>query len=415
VGRRRRTTRARPRGMSRLLRWALGSFAACLGLAVAAAGRPSSGQAPHRTLPVEAPGPDPGSGGAGPAPSPRGSGDPVRSAAAGGGAPPPSVSAFSSPEACEELLARGRPARAPGTLRVGTWNIRWFPDGGPGARPRTGKGPVATHLDWLACALASLDVDAVALQEIKGTARARRALGAVLQRLNALTGGHWQVELDDCPGLGRQHVGILHDARRLRRRDGFDIGALNPRGPAACDHMLRPGRAVYFERDGGADFHLVAVHFKSGIGRTDLELREQTTRRVGRAHAFAESRVPDTDVILAGDWNTMGCSRCKPKVTAEEELGELDRSLGAVTRPFRRVPATIDCSAYYRGRPAFLDHFVVHRGMREVPASARAEVHGFCADVACRRLDAGSMPRAYHELSDHCPLVLEFDDRDLDG
>src|SRR5690606_4307078 len=68
--------------------------------------------------------------------------------------------AFSSPERCDALVRSGRLLpRAPGTVRFGSWNVRFFPDGGP-------SGPSKpTDVAWLACAIAFMQVDVLAVQE----------------------------------------------------------------------------------------------------------------------------------------------------------------------------------------------------------------------------------------------------------
>ena len=44
---------------------------------------------------------------------------------------------WASAESCQRALAAGRrPARASGSVRIATWNLKWFPDGGPGRRPK---------------------------------------------------------------------------------------------------------------------------------------------------------------------------------------------------------------------------------------------------------------------------------------
>ena len=63
--------------------------------------------------------------------------------------------AFHSLAQCEAAL-RARPPRARSApVRIGSWNIRWFPRG-----TRHGKNPEQrTDLRWLACAIVSLEVD----------------------------------------------------------------------------------------------------------------------------------------------------------------------------------------------------------------------------------------------------------------
>jgi predicted extracellular nuclease len=72
---------------------------------------------------------------------------------------------------------------------------------------------------------------------------------------------------------------------------------------------------------------------------------------------------------------------------------------------------TPDCTEYFEGKAGTLDHLVVSTGMREVAATAR--VTGYCALAACADI-AGAMPAAAERLSDHCPVVVEIQDRDLD-
>jgi endonuclease/exonuclease/phosphatase family metal-dependent hydrolase len=299
-------------------------------------------------------------------------------------------------------------------VRVGTWNLRWFPHGGPGSRPRTGEGPVATNIDRLACEIAALGVDALALQEIKGGDESRGALERLTHELDSLTHGAWRVELDHCAGNGRQHVAILWDAGRLRATEPRDVAILNPRGTGACDGNLRPGLSLYFTRPGGLDFHFVAVHLKSGPQRTDLEDRAESMRAMGGIHEIAQRIETDGDVVIAGDFNTMGCARCKPKVSSVDEHSWLDALLGGLEPPMRRVLPSHPCSEYYRGRGTLLDHILVSSAMKEAEPAARVEVHGFCAELACARVTDKGVPDEYRELSDHCPLVLELDARDLD-
>jgi hypothetical protein len=64
-----------------------------------------------------------------------------------------------------------------------------------------------------------------------------------------------------------------------------------------------------------------------------------------------------------------------------------------------------------RGKASTLDHIVASTGMRDVAAAAR--VTGYCAVAGCADL-TGPMPAASKRLSDHCPVVVDIQDRDLD-
>jgi predicted extracellular nuclease len=115
----------------------------------------------------------------------------------------------------------------------------------------------------------------------------------------------------------------------------------------------------------------------------------------------------DADVLVLGDYNTMG-RKDAPPVSAQEELAVLD---GELAPGFRRLAMTPNCTEYFEGHGGTLDHLVVSTGMQEAAATAR--VTGYCALAGCADL-TGAMPAASERLSDHCPVVLEIQDRDLD-
>ncbi len=290
---------------------------------------------------------------------------------------------------------------------MATWNVRWFPDGVPGKRP---KRPKPTDVPWLACSLAWMGVDVVALQEIKGHPAARAKLDELTRELDAATRGAWRVELDRCPQGPIQHVALLWDSRRVSA-DGFgDVGSLNPHG-APCEKLLRPGFAGYFRFPGGFDAHVVSLHLKSGARRRDLDLRAGSFAALGGATRDLVAVRSDADVVYAGDFNTMGCRHCSPAQTVGDELVALDAALKAAS--LRRVPASSTCSEYFEGRGTLLDHVVVTTATREA-SSASAAVSGYCGALACGPLGSHEPPLAYQALSDHCPVLMDFVDRDLD-
>lgn len=316
-------------------------------------------------------------------------------------------SIWTSPEACARSLPRTA-SRADRTTRLMTYNLHWFPDGGPGKR--VGKSP--TDIEWLACALAASEVDVVFLQEIKTTARARSELAHLIARLNQHTGGDFRVELDTCPIETTQHVGFLYDARRVTARDFAVYPRLNPHG-VPCKDQLRPGFGAFFRFRGGLDLHLINVHLKSGERRRDYDLRQRSVEAFAGAVREARRRYDDDDLVIGGDLNTMGCRHCSPSISAEQELATLAGKLRGATVPLELVPAERTCSEYHRGVGVLLDHFVVSRGLRGAN-SLRSSVAGFCGDRECRSFTDTAKPLAAQRLSDHCPVVLDLRDIDDD-
>jgi endonuclease/exonuclease/phosphatase family metal-dependent hydrolase len=326
-----------------------------------------------------------------------------RSPAADRGSP------FASRAACEAYLSKHPRGRQRGP-RVGAWNIRWFPYGTKDNHDPDRR----TDLEWLACAIASLDVDVLAVEEIVQDPGGRNALLDLLARLDALTQGRWRAELDECPGSGRQHVGLLLDTTRVDLGTSEPIAALNP-GRSACDRSLRPGYGAYLRFHAGPDLEVVVVHLDSGTTARDFGNRQRSLGRLGEVAAMIERREHDADLLVLGDFNTMGCKDCVPAVGADDEIAQLDARLGASS--FRRVllPEAGACTHYQRGHAGTLDHMVVPSAMREVPAGARLEVYGACRDLACNPPARGEHPAALERLSDHCPIVLELLAEDLDA
>lgn len=80
---------------------------------------------------------------------------------------------WSSAEQCEQVVRAGRrmaPAQD-GALRIAAWNIRWFPDGDLNNTDPAKR----TDLPWLACAIAWMNVDILALEEIRTSSAAQEA------------------------------------------------------------------------------------------------------------------------------------------------------------------------------------------------------------------------------------------------
>ncbi|MBX7196341.1 MAG: endonuclease/exonuclease/phosphatase family protein [Sandaracinaceae bacterium] len=299
--------------------------------------------------------------------------------------------------------AAARPDTHPGQVRVAALNVRWFPDG-----DAHGADTHATDLDALAAAIAELDVDAIGLEELLRHEHAVAALDTLRGRLDTLTHGRWEAVVDDCPDdEGRQHVGLLYDGSRAERLAVHRVDALagNERG-GGCAGFMRPGLGVALRFASGFDAWLVVVHLDSGTDDRAVERRaradaafEGLTSELARTHG-------DRDVIVLGDFNTMGSDR---GVSGLDEIGQLEHVLDGAG--FRRLWLEPGCTEVSGGRVAMLDHIVVSSATDELAPSARGAVGGPCGRSRCRihRDD----PWLAH-VSDHCPVSVSFDGRDLD-
>lgn len=318
--------------------------------------------------------------------------------------PGQSGNAFSSPESCAaEVEAGRRLARPPGVARFASWNLHWFPDGKPGR----GSG---TDTDWLACALWWLDADVVAIQEVKQTPHAELALAALLRELNRISGARYRAQIDDCGSRVPQHVGLLWNEARVQASELATLPALNPSGEA-CGKQWRPGFAGRLQFPGGLDLLTVSGHFKSMPDARSLELRRTSFAALPGVLRDNEARSRDPDLLLLGDLNTMGCETCSPPVSAEQELAATADALKR--RGLRLVPADAPSSYVGEGSGALLDHAVAAERMRELGPGARSHVAGACQSGAAP-LSRRAAKQTRRRLSDHCPIVLDLTDRDLD-
>ena len=292
-------------------------------------------------------------------------------------------SVWAGPDACLTAIdGDGRLQKADSALRVATWNIRWFPFGDK-ATDIPGK---YTDLHWLACALTWLDAEIIAVQEILTTPAAANAMDSVLAQLSANTGGEWRMALSECGSGKKQHVGFIWDASRVTLSDQRDVWQFNGAATGEtnpCQNSLRPGFYAYVERKGGgADFHLFAVHADSGVSSRDLDNRERALARMGSVMAPLLDR--DTDIIIAGDFNTMGAG----DISADTEIKALASTVASETPGFdHRVPYP-GCSHYYSSKAGMLDHILVATGMAEA-ATSQPVTTGYCAELVCGRPGSG--------------------------
>ncbi len=311
---------------------------------------------------------------------------------------------WQSKAACESYF-KSRPVKDP-IPRLATWNLRWFPDGTPEVRAKDG-----VDLEWLSCAIASLELDVIAVQEVKRTPLAKQALAQLLANLTSLSGATYGAELDACGLDDDAHVGFIYNRERVTVDTWQDYPSLNPYG-VSCQGRLRTGFGGYFKFANGPDLNLISVHLKSGSDERSYTLRRQSLAGLKTALDRAYVPNPDDDRVVLGDFNTMGCSDCVPVVSQASELQTLSQELLAMGAQARDLPTDLQCSEYYLGQPSLLDHVVAAGPFSEFAPGARVRVSGYCGVAKC----AGFLtpPPAYVGLSDHCPLVFELDAQDQD-
>jgi predicted extracellular nuclease len=203
---------------------------------------------------------------------------------------------------------------------------------------------------------------------------------------------------------------LIWNEARVAASDVQTIAALNPHG-SACENQLRPGLAARFRLPGGLDLSAVSAHFKSMADRRAFGLRRTSFESVPGVLRALTGAAHDRDFLLLGDLNTMGCDECDPVVSPRDEMLSVETLLRG--SGLRLVGADAAGSELYRGRLTLLDHALAATAMRELSPSAQSHLAGACAAGAAP-LSARAAKKLRHTLSDHCPLVLDLTDRDLD-
>lgn len=310
----------------------------------------------------------------------------------------PSSSPWASRAACEAALATEelRRSSSESALRVGTWNIRYFPDGAAG-----GESELATDVEWLACTIALLDVDVLAIQELKQHARARAASQELARELHALTGRDYVLELAHCDDPDMHRPAVLYDAARVTLTRRRTIGQFE--SGSRCSDETSPVLAARLELEERPGFELVVVHAPPGKKPDEHAARSAFWARLTSWLSSATSSSEPTDLMLLGDLNTWGCAGCREPLDSAHErqrLAEILRSSKLLP-----IPASEPCSFMLGNDAPLLDGFFVSTGLRE-QAGEQAVVSGYCAATHCR--DTFPEARSERALSDHCPLLLEL-------
>ena len=144
--------------------------------------------------------------------------------------PQEEVMVWASGSGCQKVVqAGGRMAIATDDkLQVATWNIRRFP---LGQLPNRSQKPnPRTNRSWLACSIAWMNIDVLAVQESFATAGARQAREEVLRLLEGMTGVSWRWVSQRCGGM---KIGFLWDTKRVEVQQVKSLKAFNVRAQSS--------------------------------------------------------------------------------------------------------------------------------------------------------------------------------------
>ena len=287
----------------------------------------------------------------------------------------------------DPVARASEPRASSGPLRVGTYNIRFL-----------GQDP--TDLDRLRGVIASVDPAVLALQEVIRDEPAR-----TVARMLSVDGRSYRVATAQCGGRSGLRVAFLYDEARVAWRATREFPAMEAEGEGVCTTGDRAALAGTFVARGVGEVTMVSMHLEA---RSEPERVERRKAQWRRMFAIRERLVREghSTVILLGDTNSTGWR--------DDAHGERSFIEAEAQRAGARVETEgLACSEYFRTgertwEPSMLDHVVASPGVVR-PGSLR--LHGYCAELACRRWVASEPPDEYVTVSDHCPVSVELAER----
>lgn len=300
---------------------------------------------------------------------------------------------FAGPGVTEAELPTGPPAS--GAVRFAHFNLRNFP---LDERPQTADLGYSrrTNICDLQDVLAGLDAQVLGFVEVCDT----RRFPPILRRAGG--GRSMRILFSQDGGGGGQHLAVAWDGGVFELVEGpIEIRAI------VVKPGLRPGLAVRLRSRITPDFDFTVVEVHLDSGRGDLEYRLDQVRLLGEWVAEWIDATGDPDLVVQGDFNTMGGRNVSPV----EELGLVDAVLEGAG--LRRLDNATGCTQYWEGpgdadglHQASLLDLVYLRGL-EAAGPARSWLH--CDRLQCGELVSrpGREDGTFFDVSDHCPVTFE--------
>jgi len=180
---------------------------------------------------------------------------------------------------------------APSTIRIATWNLRKFSEGG--------EHP--PDLVEIASIIKSAQFDIVAIQEVQRD-------GQIVEKLRRQLNEPWRHIVSDRTGSNYERYAFLYRSDRV---DIVDGSAMLLSGPEVAVFDRVPFTARF--RAGHFDFALITVH----LSFTNTERRASEARALS-ALARRLSESGEKDVIVLGDFNEQ---RTRPNLQVFDQQG----------------------------------------------------------------------------------------------
>ncbi|MDC7807024.1 ExeM/NucH family extracellular endonuclease [Luteimonas sp BLCC-B24] len=308
---------------------------------------------------------------------------------------------------------RPAPPQVPGDVRIAAFNLENLFNGDgrgggfPTARGAETPAQYARQLEGLVATITALDVDVAALMELENDGYdAASSLAQLVDALNAAGPARdWRfVDAGTGPGTDAIRVGLIYRATRVQPKGAAATLGGGPFARYSRAPLAQAFVPVRGGRPDGADFSVVAVHFKSkGCGNADgadadtgdgqacwNATRTESARRLLEWLATAPTGAGER-VAVVGDFNAY----------AREDPLRLFYDAGW-RDPFAAGPDAPAHSFVFNGQAGRLDHALLSRALAARVVGA-AKWHTNADEPDDMRAREASGP---WRSSDHDPLVV---------
>ena len=271
-----------------------------------------------------------------------------------------------------------------------TYNIRTFD-----------SKSVKTNKVELKRLLRELDADFITVQEIVNAQSFRDFIKNEFK--------DYGLYLSTCGGAGRQKIGFIYLKKKFKLLKAYEDKRLsnpNSLSSKSCGR-LRPALVGEFQEvKTRKRFFVIGLHLKAGSSLTSYDQRALQYDLI-KGLVSELKRKNKRDVILMGDMNTTGYIK-----------GDIDyRNFSQMLRSIdsRSASKSLNCSSYWSGldtqdnkeESSLLDHILYPSGFLGYKRS-RTKLYSFCKKLNCNEVSATRLGVHYKEVSDHCPVKVEF-------
>ncbi|WP_150286315.1 endonuclease/exonuclease/phosphatase family protein [Rhabdaerophilum calidifontis] len=275
-------------------------------------------------------------------------------------------------------------------LDLVTWNIKWF----------NVKDP--KRVDLIAQIMAEINADVFVLQEIED-----QSMEPVIRKLFEYGAGSYKSYYGSLGG--DQRVTLLYDTAFVRATSNPtelfspDLVIPGTRKRVFPRLPVQVGLTVLAREPSGElspfDFELVGLHLKSqrpdASGDDGTAQREEAARKLAE---WIEGDATDSDLIMAGDWNTLAERPEFAPIRALEEKGEV---------AFESYNPKNEASHLFKnGKKSRLDYIMLSAGASKATSAAhtKAEV------LQWTKLDGSrkALEWIVDNVSDHLPVIGRF-------